>query len=214
MTGLGKLTETRLKELQSLVSFLFSRVTEYTSHIPESQVPPMLGPLMKMLEHGMARLKSMWMNFSQMSNIVRDVQRCWLEITALLNYMTVFKPRMDSTSINCPPHPVASTIGVFTFEACIAQDFFLAGLPCWLIRPMSVWSNINILNIVPLVDPENHLRLHPHRIYCPPVYVGPALAPEKYHAILRFARGFLKYPDPFSIAINEEDTHVKKLWVS
>ena len=47
-TGLGKLTEKRLKELQSSVSFLFSRVTEYTSPIPESRVPPMLGPLMKM----------------------------------------------------------------------------------------------------------------------------------------------------------------------
>jgi hypothetical protein len=75
---------------------------------------------MKMLEHGMARLKSMWMNFSQMSFIMRDVQRSWLEITALLDYMTVFKPRMDSTSINCPPYPVASTIGAFTFEVHVA----------------------------------------------------------------------------------------------
>ena len=127
--------------------------------IPESQVPSMLGPLIKMLEHGMACLKSMWMNFSQMSFTVRDVQRCCLEITALLDYMTVFKPRMDSTSIHRPLHQAVSTIGVFTFEVHVAQDFSCAGLPCWLIRPTSVWSDINILKVVPLVDPENHLHI-------------------------------------------------------
>ena len=172
----------------------------------------MLGPLIKMLEHGMACLKLMWMNFSQMSFTVRDVQRCCLEITALLDYMTVFKPRMDSTSVHRPPHLAVSTIGVFTFEVRVAQDFFHAGLPCWLIRPASVWSDINILKVVPPADQENHLHLDPHRIYCPPVYVGPASAPEKYHAILRFARGFLRYPDPFCLAI-EEDAHVKALGV-
>lgn len=207
-SGLGKFSETQLRKLQGSVSFLFSRVTEYTSSIPESQIPLMLGPLMKMLEHGMARLKSMWMNFLQMSFTVRDVQRCWLEITALLDYMTIFKPRMDSPSVRTPSHPVALTVGVFTSEVRVAQDFFHAGLPCWLIRPASVWSDINILKVVPLVTPENHLRLEPHPIYCPPVYVGPASAPEKHHAILRFARGFLRYPDPFSIAIDGEDARV------
>ena len=213
-TGLGKLTEKRLKELQSSVSFLFSRVTEYTSPIPESRVPPMLGPLMKMLEHGMARLKSMWMNFLQMCFTVRDVQRCWLEITVILDYMTVFKPRMDSVTVNTPPHPVATTIGVFTMEVRVAQDFFLAGLPCWLIRPASAWCDINILKVVPLVAPsDQHVSLEPHRVYCPPVYVGPATSPEKYHAILRFARGFMRYSDPFSIAIDGEDSHVLALGV-
>ena len=63
------------------------------------------------------------------------------------------------------------------------------------------------------MDPENHLCLEPHCIYCPPVYVGPASAPEKYHAILRFAHGFLRYPDPFCIAIDGEDAHIKALGV-
>jgi hypothetical protein len=76
---------------------------------------------------------------------------------------------------------------------------------------VSVWSNINILKVVPLVDPENHLRLDPHHIYSSPVYVGPVSAPEKYHAILKFAHGFLRYPDPFCLAIDGEDAHVKAL---
>jgi hypothetical protein len=76
-----------------------------------------------------------------------------------------------------------------------------------------MWSDINILKVIPVTSPDGQIILEPHHIYCPPVYVGPATAPEKYHAILRFAWGFLRYPDPFSIAIDEEDTHVKALGV-
>lgn len=213
ITGLGKLRERRFRKLQDSVSFLISRVTEFTSSIPESKIPLMLGPMMKMLEHGMTRLQSMWMNLPQMTFTVRDVQRCWLEITAFLDYMLVFKPRMDSITVNAQPHPAADTMGVFTSEIRVAQDFFHAGLPCWLIRPASVWSDINILKVIPVASPDGRIVLEPHPVYCPPVYVGPATAPEKYHAILRFARGFLRYPDPFSIAIDEEDTHVKALGV-
>ena len=206
--GLGKLSETKLMELQSSVSLLFSHVTEYTSSTPDSQVSSMLGLLMKMLEHGLARLGSLWMNFRQMSFSVTDVQRCWLEVTAILDYMTVLKPRMDSTTGNNLPHPVANTVGVFTMEVHIVQDFFHAGLPCWLIRPASVWSNINILEVIPLRSPTDYLVLKPHRVYCPPVYVGPVMAPERHRAILRFTRGFLRYPDPFSITIDGEDAPV------
>ena len=207
--GLGKLSKKQQQKLQSTVSFLISHVIEYTSSVIEAQVPSTLGPLVKMVEHGMARLQTVWMNFRQVSFSVRDVQRCWLEITAILDYMTIFKPRMDS--MNTPPHPVATTIGVFTMEVRVAQDFFHAGLPCWLIRPASAWSDINILNVVPLSDPDNHLVLEPHRVYCPPVYVGPATSSEKYHAIQKFARGFLRYPDPFGDAIDEEGSHVSAL---
>jgi hypothetical protein len=59
-----------------------------------------------------------------------------------------------------------------------------------------VWSDINILKVIPLQapdPPDAHIILEPHTVYCPPVYVGPATAPKKYHAILRFAHGFLRY---------------------
>jgi hypothetical protein len=34
---------------------------------------------------------------------VRDVQRIWLEITAMLDYMEIFKPKMDGLLGNRPP---------------------------------------------------------------------------------------------------------------
>jgi hypothetical protein len=133
ISGLGKLSERQFLKLKDSVSFLFSHVTRYMSSITATQVPLMLGLMVKMLEHGMASPESMWMNFLQMSFTVRDVQRSWLEITAFLDYMLVFKPCMDSIEVNAPPHPAVDTMGVHTSEICVAQDFFCAGLPCWLI---------------------------------------------------------------------------------
>ena len=68
------------------------------------------------------------------------------------------------------------------------------------------------MNVVPLLDPNNHLVLEPHHVYCPPVYVGPATSSEKYYAIQKFARGFLQYPDPFGDAL-DEGSHVSALSV-
>jgi hypothetical protein len=76
-----------------------------------------------------------------------------------------------------------------------------------------MWSDINILKVIPVTSPDGRIILEQHPVYCPPVYVGLATAPEKYHVILKFAHGFLRYPDPFSITIDEEDTHAKALGV-
>jgi hypothetical protein len=141
--------------------------------MPLSRFPPTLGPLFKMLEHGLQCLESVWTNFRQVAFGVRDVQRCWLEITAMLDYMTIYKPRMNSVAVNAVSAPVADTIGVFTCEVRVAQDFFQAGLPCWLIRPALDLAAINILKVVPLRSPRNHLVLE-HEFNSRPVFVGPA----------------------------------------
>jgi hypothetical protein len=77
------------------------------SSILESKVLSMLGLMVKMLKHGMTCLQSMWMNLLQTTFTVRDIQRCWLEITAFLDYMLVFKPPnpvKECRSLHTPIH--------------------------------------------------------------------------------------------------------------
>jgi hypothetical protein len=201
--GLGKLSSLKLAELKSSVSVLVARVNKYTNS--SSRVPPTLGPLIKMIEHGLARLEFVCTNFRQMQFGVRDVQRCWLDATATLDYMEVYKPRMDSWRLTVSasvPVGVADTIGIFTTELRVAQDFVHAGLPCWLIRPASSFADVNILLVEPLLTSRHNLILTPHRYKYPIIFEGPSTSPEKYHAILRFARNFLQYPDLFNLPIN------------
>ena len=202
--GLGKLSASKLAELKSSVSFLLARVDKYTSNA-SSRVPPTLGPIVKMIEHGMARVEFVCTNFRQMQFGVRDVQRCWLDATATLDYMEVYKPRMDSWRLTVSasvPSAVADTMGVFTTDLRVAQDFVHAGLPCWLIRPASSFADINILLASPLLSSQNAVILTPHRYKYPVIFEGPSTSHQKYDAILCYARNFLQYPDLFNLPIN------------
>ena len=90
--GLGKLSDTVFMELKISVDSLLDRVRLYEADTPSNKQPPILQPVVKMLEHGLARLQSVYTNFRQMEFSVRDVQRMWLELTALLDYMQIYKP--------------------------------------------------------------------------------------------------------------------------
>jgi hypothetical protein len=207
--GLGRLADSRLGELNSSVSVLLSRVQVFMANPSKSRPPPTLGPLVKMIEHGLVRLQSVWTNFRQMAFGVRDVQRCWLELMAMLDYMEVYKPRMDSArlAVGSPPAEVANAIGIFTNDIRVAQDFFHAGLPFWLIRPASELGQTNILAAVPPSVPRcDGICFEAHRFNYPIIYRGPASSTEKHDAILQYARNFLRYPDPFALDTSKIDT--------
>jgi hypothetical protein len=206
--GLGKLSDSKLGELKSSVSVLLSRVQAFMSNRPKSRAPPTLGPMVKMMEHGLVRLGSVWTNFRQMAFGVRDVQRCWLDLTAMLDYMEVYKPRMDSASVavGSSPAEVANTVGVFTNDIRVAQDFFHAGLPFWLIRPASDLGQTNILAAIPFAIPHyNGICFESHHFNYPIIYQGPATSTQKYDAILQYARNFMRYPDPFAVNTGEKN---------
>jgi hypothetical protein len=204
--GLGKLLDSKLGDLKSSVSVLLTRVQVYISGSSKARVPSTLGPMVKMIEHGLVRLESVWTNFRQMAFGVRDVQRCWLNLMVMLDYMEVYKPRMDSArlAVGSLPAEVANTVGVFTNDIRVAQDFFHAGLPFWLTRPASDLGRTNILAVVPLSVPHHcGICFESHRFNYPILYQGLASATEKHEAILWYARNFLRYPDPFSLQTSD-----------
>ena len=207
--GLGKLSDSKLGELKRSVSVLLSRVHTFMSNPSKSRAPPILGPMVKMIEHGLVRLGSVWTNFRQMAFGVRDVQRCWLDVMAMLDYVEVYKPRMDSArlAVGSPPVEVADTVGVFTNDLRVAQDFFHAGLPFWLTRPASDLGQTNILAAVPLFAPRHYgICFESHRFKYPVIYQGPASSPQKHEAILLYARNFMRYPDLFVLHASEMTT--------
>ena len=115
----GKLSDAIFMVLKISVDSLLDCVRLYEADTPSNKQPPILQPIVKMLEHGLAWLQSIYTNFWQMEFSVWDVQWMWLELTALLDYMQIYKPRMDGYSP-----------GVFTHDLRVAQDFFMVGLPC------------------------------------------------------------------------------------
>jgi hypothetical protein len=177
-------------------------VKHYDANTPPERQPRILHPFVKLLEHGLARLESVNTNFRQMEFSVRDVQRIWLELTALLDYMEIYKPRMDGRVSSASE--VSSTIGVFTHDLRVAQDFFTAGLPCWLIRPASDFTNQIIHNVVAPESAERTLSFSPHSFPYPVLFTGTASSLQKYHLIHQYAKNFLRAPDPFNASSDPE----------
>ena len=138
------------------------------------------------------------MSFCHVEFVVRDLQRIWLDVWAILDYMEIHKPRIDG---HAPPgHGVADTIGTITTAIRVAQDMFLAGLPCWLIWPSNSFDDQKIFAIAEIIHPKDIVVLEPHKFNYPINFKGPATDPEKYRVIEVFARNFLCSRDPFSMS--------------
>jgi hypothetical protein len=112
--------------------------------------------------------------------------------------MEIYKPRMDGFAP--PGDGVADTIGTFMTSIRVAQDMFLAGLPCWLIRSSSTFGDEKIFRIAGIFHPKDYVVLEPHKFNYPVIFKGPATSQEKYRAIEHFARNFLCTRDPFAMS--------------
>lgn len=183
--GMGKLARKQASALGSCVSELLLRAEKR----PSSSTP-LLPPLVKTLKHAFARLDTMVTSYSDMLSGVALVQRLYLELVALLDYLEKYRPRMDGFSLPSTSH-VADVVGAFTTDARVAQDFFEAGIPVWFIRPWSVFSDERIREEVALITPGSSLCLDMFTPPVPQIYEGNAGSLNKLHAMQRYSRNHI-----------------------
>ena len=198
VSGLWKLRQPIYNELRTSVIFLTDRVTKYQQSIPAERSSPILQPSVKWLQQVLDQLHSVQMSFRHIQFVVRDLQRVWLHVWAVLHYMQIYKPRMDGVAV--PGDGVADTIGTFTSSIRVAQDMFVAGLPCWLIRSSKEFGDEKIFRVAEIFHPNDYVVLEPHKFAYPVIFEGPATSLEKYRAIESFARNFLCTQDPFAMS--------------
>ena len=187
VSDVGKLCQPRYNKLRTSVIFLHDSVKKYqqsTSHRSSSALQPSLKWVQQVLE----QLHSVQMLFCHIEFVVWDLQRLWLEIWAILDYMEIYKPCMDG---HTSPGEVADTVGTITTSIRVAQDMFLAGLPCWLIRPSNAFRGEKISAIGQIFHPKDYVNLEPHKFNYPVIFKGVATDLQKYRAMEAFARNFL-----------------------
>jgi hypothetical protein len=198
VSGLWKLCQPRYNELSTSVISLIDRITKYQQSAQAERSPLLTPPSVKWLQQVLDQLRCVQMSFRHIQFVVRDLQRVWLHVWAMLDYMIIYKPRMDG---HAPPGDgVADTVGTFTTSIRVAQDMFLAGLPYWLIRSSSTFDDEKIYKIAEIVYPKDDVVLEFHKFNYPVIFKGPATAFEKYRAMETFARNFLCSQDPFAIS--------------
>jgi hypothetical protein len=163
--SVGKLEHSRFHNLQSLSLALIGWV-----HASKFREEILVLQLTNILNHLLHCLEFISTGFFTMCLGVRKMQRIYLELTGLLNYMEHYRLRLTSLGT------INNTIGAFTHDPLICDRFYKAGIPVWFIRPYSALSSIRIKALAPVTKPVRVLPLEPssHPVY-PTITVDEAM---------------------------------------
>lgn len=187
--GVGKLSRGTFIELQSLSLALIKRAR--SSKFSEQELVSQLTDILGNLLH---RLEFISTSFFTMRRGVRELQRVYLELTALLNFEEHYHfQSMSSDKVN------DKLMGAFTYDLAVCDRLYRAGIPVWLIRPYYELHSIRIKSLKQLTKATGFFPLQPSsRPVYPSIYRGPGDALAKYMALGRSMLDYLKYPNPFA----------------
>ena len=193
LDGLGQLSTSKYWAFQDMSKSLKERVEKYRK---ESTPNSLLSLLVRSMDDALVRMGSLKSPFGLMWFKITEFQRLYLEIYAFLDYMEIYKPRMDGHQP--PATTVAKCIGAFTNIPEIAQFFHRAGLPIWFIQYWNTGPYLhNVLSVVTPLDPADSLCISPHNPPFPVIFRGYMNARERHDAIQNYSRKWLVFKDPF-----------------
>src|ERR1700742_5194572 len=195
LNGFGTLSTEKSSLFKSLCSSLSTRVR--ASLQAASKPNSHLQALLKAMEHAACRLDWCSGLYLEMRFSVTELQRFYLKVLAFIDYIEIYKPRMDGA--RSPAKELASCIGAFTSLPRVVQDFVEAGLPVYFIRPAAAVftaSPPKILKVVSLLEPEAHLVLCDATPRFPTIFRGSANTPMKHLAMHRYSRTWMVYKNP------------------
>ena len=197
LTGIGKLHPSQFLGLQPLCNPLHEHIVQskFSKELLVSQ-------LIVTLENLLHRLEFISTNFHQMQLTVRETQRIFVELTALLDYYDYFRSALLLNEPSMPtqtyPPTTARVMGVFTTDLTVCDAFFQAGIPVWLVRPFSALSSMRVRALAHVQTPGDLTPLSPatHPSH-PTIYCGNSDHINKYRVIARHVQHYLQYPNPF-----------------
>ncbi|KAJ7818080.1 hypothetical protein B0H14DRAFT_2601574 [Mycena olivaceomarginata] len=170
-----------------------SRGYQITTCPPESRA--LFTALMDSLRRGLDRLCSIPATFERMVLGVTNVQRTYLELTGLLEYLSVYKPCMlDASRLGGLTE--ANVLGVFMSDPIVAENFHRARLPFWYIRPLSALYRENILKVVVPLDPAQWMELGAVEGFLP--IQGGSTLESRIEALHRGTSTLPWYKNPFA----------------
>ena len=194
--GLGELSGSRLLSLRELMSSMEEKIEDHKRAF--SNTNKLLLMLARAMQDSFARLDSLKTTFTEMRVGVTEFQRYYLELQGCLDYMEIYKPRMEGA--RPAAESVVNCMGAITNIPRIVQDFYTAGLPVWFLRPSTVWdtpARCNILEIVTPLDPVDVLCVSDHYPPFSAIFYGYPINPKRHSAFYSHTRRWLVFKDPF-----------------
>ncbi|KAJ6629403.1 hypothetical protein B0H10DRAFT_2184375 [Mycena sp. CBHHK59/15] len=122
--GLGRLHWTAMSRFTPVINELVTKCKDLrrTSATP---ISPLFGELVQNILMWAEQLRTLPTTYDKIVFGVTSLQRGCLELDALYNYMTIYKPRVDNFMTALPRMiPVARTVGAFTTVPAVAQQLW------------------------------------------------------------------------------------------
>ncbi|PBK70797.1 hypothetical protein ARMSODRAFT_974057 [Armillaria solidipes] len=152
-----------------------------------------------MIDLFLTRLQALPMTYERVYLTVRETQRVTRLLRACIDYMQIYKPRMDGSAEKDPKICDPMIMGAFVEDATTLQNFFRAKIPVWTMRPLKEAALYRIDVLTEIETPENWLVLDPSRLKLRSVYTG-APNQSKYAAMSLFTRDHLRWSNPFRLS--------------
>ena len=194
--GLGQLSALKLLSLRQMMSSMEDRIEDHKRAFPDTNKLLLL--LARAMQDAFIRLDSLQTTFAEMRIGVTEFQRYYLELYGCLDYLEIYKPRMEGA--RPPAESVMNCIGAITNIPRIVQDFCTAGLPIWLLRPSTTWDGpvrCNILEIVTPLNPDDVLCVEDNHPPFRPIFYGTPNDPKRHGAFYYHTQMLLVFKDPF-----------------
>lgn len=194
--GLGQLSGSKFVPLRRMISSLEERIEDHKRAFAKTNRHLLM--LVRAMRDAFIRLDSLKTTFTEMRIGVAEFQRYYLEIYGCLDYLEIYKPRMEGT--RPAAESVMNCVGAITNLPSIVQDFYTAGLPIWFLRPSTFWDSpvrCNILEIVTPLDPADVLCVSDHYPPFPTIFYGPSTDPRRNESFYAQSRKWLVFKDPF-----------------
>lgn len=205
--GFGKLSSEQFSRLSLPVNTLLERYEK----LAENHKVPLFKSVVQNLRLGLERLQTLPSTYTQMVLGVTNVQRSYLELAGVIAYMLIHKPRMETPAVISPAAPAPDDrlpehrVGVFTSNPIIAQQFYAANLPYWLIRPMSAFKDENILALFTPISASSVLELAPAPGFAPSPAGDKDNIDDKLHSLDICTRSTPWYIDPFKKEVAQQN---------
>ncbi|KAJ6470308.1 hypothetical protein DFH09DRAFT_1344542 [Mycena vulgaris] len=158
--GLGRLSTPRMSRLAAPIDELVARV-DTLRRASQKPIAPLFDQLVQTIHIWTEQLRTLPTKYNKMVFWITSLQRAVLELDALYNYMTIYKPRIEQvlrasrTSLDpADSTPIAECVGAFTTHPAVAQQLWAVRVPFWLLRPTFVFDAENVLAVVPLLEPD------------------------------------------------------------
>ncbi|KAK7437518.1 hypothetical protein VKT23_020792 [Stygiomarasmius scandens] len=143
----------------------------------------------------MTRLSSTPSPYRDLQRGVVELQRACLYTIALMDYLQVYRPRMQGPNTVDAPDIADSRMGAFVWNDADALSLFKAGLPTYYVRHFNDFSTQNILTTCTLLP--SSLCLSASSPPYPILFSGQAGADDKFAAIRVASTGCYDVESPF-----------------